>query len=276
MILSYHPCIEADRNLICAGRAPDDTDAAAMAAAHAVILNQGCYESLYRMARTHCDRVFPNYDARFDYPGKIGQTHLFRQHGAPHPSTETFGRLDAYHACDHPPRVFPVVFKFDWGGEGETVFLVQTPKALDRCLDRARAFERSGQKGFLIQEYLPHGCRSLRVVVVHRHLTAYWRVQADNTRFGTSVASGACIDTDSDPGLRETAMAMVRTLCKKTGINLAGFDLLVPQPPRPPQPLFLEVNYFFGRRGLGGADRYYALLGREVQRWIQDGLAPGR
>lgn len=274
MILSYHPCIEADRNLLCAGRAPDETDAGAISAADAVIVNQGCYESLYRMARRHCDRVFPNYDARFDYPGKIGQTRLFRQHGAPHPRTEICENLDAYHAHDRTQCAFPAVFKFDWGGEGETVFLVKNRKALDRCLNRAQVFERSGQEGFLIQEYVPHACRSLRVVVVHRHLTAYWRVQDDNTRFGTSVAAGARIDNGSDPGLREAAMAMVQTLCKKTGINLAGFDLLVPEPPRPPEPLFLEVNYFFGRRGLGGADAYYALLGREVQNWIQDGLAP--
>ncbi|MBI9083908.1 MAG: hypothetical protein JEZ11_09950 [Desulfobacterales bacterium] len=270
MILSYHPCIEADRNLLCAGREPDETDAGAISAADAVILNQGCYEALYQMARKRGKRVFPNYDARFDYPGKIGQTRLFRQHGAPHPRTETYENLDAYGARDLRECTFPAVFKFDWGGEGETVFLVKNREALDQCLNRAKDFERTGQKGFLIQEYVPHACRSLRVVVVHRHLTAYWRVQADNTRFGTSVAAGAGIDSGSDPELQALAMARVQALCKKTGINLAGFDLLVPEPPRPPEPLFLEVNYFFGRRGLGGADAYYALLGREVRNWISE------
>ena len=114
MILSYHPYVVADSNLRCAGRQPDAADAAAMAAADAVILNQGCYESLYRMAREHCTLVFPNYDARFGFPGKIGQIRLFQYHGAMHPPTETFDRLSAYQPRASTGRSYPAVFKFDW------------------------------------------------------------------------------------------------------------------------------------------------------------------
>ena len=73
MILSFHPCFEADINIICAGREPDHNDSAAMRSAAAVILPQGCREALYRMAKQNCAHVFPNYDARFEYPGKTGQ-----------------------------------------------------------------------------------------------------------------------------------------------------------------------------------------------------------
>ena len=60
MIVSFHPLFEADRNIICAGR----EDPAAIRAADAVILSQGCYRALYEMAWENCPHVFPNYDAR--------------------------------------------------------------------------------------------------------------------------------------------------------------------------------------------------------------------
>ena len=65
MILSYHPIIEGDANRLCAGRDPGPEDLAAMETADAILLPQGCRESLYRAARNACPLVFPNYDARF-------------------------------------------------------------------------------------------------------------------------------------------------------------------------------------------------------------------
>jgi ribosomal protein S6--L-glutamate ligase len=35
----------------------------------------------------------------------------------------------------------------------------------------------------------------------------------------------------------------------------------------------LEINYFFGRRGLGGSDAYYKVLKREIQNWIEHVLS---
>ena len=61
MILSFHPCYEGDKNIICAGRRPDEHDRAAMAQADAVILPQGCTRLLYEAARHHCLHVFPDY-----------------------------------------------------------------------------------------------------------------------------------------------------------------------------------------------------------------------
>ena len=31
----------------------------------------------------------------------------------------------------------------------------------------------------------------------------------------------------------------------------------------------LEINYFFGRRGLGGSDAYYEILNREIHNWLE-------
>ena len=87
MILSYHPCYEADRNRLCAGREPDEKDLSAIRDADAVVLPQGCREALYHMARQNSPHVFPDYDARFQYPGKTGQAKLFQALDVPHPRT---------------------------------------------------------------------------------------------------------------------------------------------------------------------------------------------
>ena len=79
MILSFHPIIEADENVICAGRLPDKSDLERIRRAEAVIVPQGCSEALYRMATTNCAHVFPNMDIRFDYPGKLEQISLFQK-----------------------------------------------------------------------------------------------------------------------------------------------------------------------------------------------------
>ena len=34
------------------------------------------------------------------------------------------------------------------------------------------------------------------------------------------------------------------------------------------KPLFLEINYFFGRSGLGGSEKYYEILTEQIQKWI--------
>ncbi|MBW2338454.1 MAG: hypothetical protein JRF47_17190, partial [Deltaproteobacteria bacterium] len=97
MIVSFHPLFEGNKNITCAGREPGAEDLAAIKAADAVILPQGCYQSLYEMARANCPYVFPNYDTRFQYPGKIGQTKLFREFKIAHPASEIYLNLASFH-----------------------------------------------------------------------------------------------------------------------------------------------------------------------------------
>ena len=66
------------------------------------------------------------------------------------------------------------------------------------------------------------------------------------------------------------AVQAVREFCVITHINLAGFDILFSSEDKPPVPLFLEINYFFGRQGIGGSEAYYALLVEQIHRWIAD------
>ncbi|SMC21610.1 ribosomal protein S6--L-glutamate ligase [Desulfacinum hydrothermale DSM 13146] len=271
MILSYHPVIPGDMNRLCAGRDPDAEDRKWLGKARAVILPQGCRESLYRMAASHCPRIFPNYRARFLYPGKVGDIRLFRALGLPHPRTSLF--LSAARCPDSFLRAlrYPVVIKGNHGGEGQQVFMAGSHEEARRCVEYFRRMERSGFPGFLVQEFIPTDNRDLRVVVVGDRMVSYWRVQEDPSNFLHNTAQGAHLDPHGDPDLQAVGRRWVRALCAQTGINLAGIDLLFPcekggTPSTPP--LFLEINYFFGRKGLGGSMAYYRLLQEAVSRWL--------
>jgi ribosomal protein S6--L-glutamate ligase len=272
MILSFHPCYEGDINRLCAGRDPGAEELARIQEAAAVILPQGCRESLYRMAVTHCPRVFPNYDARFEFPGKTDQIRLFRSMGVPHPRSEIFSGvrdfLLKYGAQGKKaPFSFPLVFKRDWGGEGAGIFKVDSGEALMDLLLWERAGE-SNEQPFLIQTCLPAGNRSLRVAVIGDRLYSYWRIQPDSSRFLTNINAGGIIDHGSDPCLQDKGRKAVSAFCHRTGINLAGIDLLFVGKDPDRDPLFLEINYYFGRKGLGGSQRYYPLLTAAVDRWL--------
>lgn len=272
MILSYHPCFTGDENRLCAGRDPDRSDAAAMRKARGIILPQGCRRSLFEMAAANCGNIFPDYTLRFAFSGKTGQAKLFAKTKTPHPETHGFESLADYRenrTNPAPPLAYPFVFKFSWSGEGENVWLVPDGKTLDQLLGKAADYERTGQKGFVIQRFVETGGRSLRVVVIGKTILSYWRIQANSGRFGSQAAQGARIDHDAEPVLQAKGKYAVMDFCRKTGIVLAGFDVLFDRNDRHATPLFLEINYYFGRRGIGGSEAFYALLIREIEHWIE-------
>jgi ribosomal protein S6--L-glutamate ligase len=272
MILSFHPLIAADKNILCAGRNPNKQDLEAIQHADAVILPIGCKKNLYDLVRGNCRNVFPNYDMRFDFPGKLGQIELFRKMGVNYPVTQSFCNLKDFelkygHSEIIKPMNFPCVFKFDWGGEGENVFLIHTISDFLSLLDKARRFENTGQKGFLIQEWIPAASRSLRTVVMGKRLFSYWRIQLCKNEFKTSLCSGSVIEYKSDPELIEKAESDLRLFLLKTGINLAGFDFLFSSVSS--KAYFIEINYFFGRKGLGGSENFYMMLIKEINQWLR-------
>ena len=269
----------ADENMICAGRPPGENERIAIGAADATILPQGCRRELYEMARCYCPRVFPDYNARFEYPGKIGQIRLFRKEGVRFPASEIFSTVDTFtgryrHLPGDLPYRFPVVLKFDWGGEGETVYLMDSVDQMEAALATAADSERAGLSGFLLQEFIPCDNRVLRVVVVGSKIISYWRVGPPSRRICVNVSAGAQIDFDSNPDHQRRAIDAVKRFSQATRINLAGFDLLYANRSEDDEPYFLEINYFFGRRGLGGSEAYYRLLHTEICKWLRHhGLA---
>jgi len=277
MIVSFHPLHTADQNLLCAGRDPGLEELKIIQQADAVILPQGCRESLYRMAADHCPYVFPNYDTRFAYPEKIGQAQLFQKMDVPHPHTIPFDKdtvtdMDIGDLLHQPPIELPLVFKFNWGGEGETVFLVNNHDEFKRCLQKAQLYAKSGQYGFVLQEFIPTNGRSLRVVVIHQKVVAYWRISENADDFYANITKGARLDFDADPDLKAAAITATQQFCYNTGINLAGFDFLFSEIDlnnNKIEALFLEINYFFGRKGLGGSEKYYKLLQHGIDNWLR-------
>ena len=275
MILSFHPCFIGDKNIICAGREPDYEDLDAIKKADAVILPQGCKEALYKAAKNNTSHIFPDYDARFEYPSKIGEIKLFKKTKTKHPQTESFNKVKDFtdkfdSTFSTLPIQLPLVFKFDWGGEGDTVFLVQSMEELDSILKKAVEYEKTGQSGFMIQKLIPSLNKSLRVVVIGQKLISYWRIQNNDDLFCTSIKQGAHIDYYSDPELQHAACTETQLFCKKTGINLAGFDFLFASKNIQDTPFFLEINYFFGRKGLGGSEKYYNILVTEIKNWLNN------
>jgi ribosomal protein S6--L-glutamate ligase len=99
-------------------------------------------------------------------------------------------------------------------------------------------------------------------------LISYWRENPDPEGFGTSAGKGARIDHEADPRRQQLGREAVRAICSRSGINLAGFDLLFHAAGE--RPLFLEINHYFGRRGLGGSTSFYDILTAEIDRWLAE------
>jgi ribosomal protein S6--L-glutamate ligase len=133
------------------------------------------------------------------------------------------------------------------------------------------AAERSGQRGFLVQQWIPTENRSLRVVVIGRHIQSYWRVQPRSDLFGTAISSGAYVDHDADADLQAAGRTSAKKLCRLTGLQLVGLDYIFDHrglEKEKQEPLILEINHFFGRRGLGGSENFYRILVREIDAWL--------
>lgn len=277
-ILSYNPCIEAGQNLIWNKRAKTDEHTAFLRNSQAVILPQTCSEQLYTLSSKNCSAVFPNYHARFHYPGKTGQARLFRKLEIPHPQTRVYTDINEWETKGgRDSCTFPSVFKLSWGGEGNNVALLQTENDLDHWLDNATASEKNGQKGFLIQQYIPTGGKSLRVVVIGDRFYSYWRIApATNEKspqglaegFYSNLAKGAEVQRNFMPERQAAAIHAFRSFCRQTQINLAGVDFIFSEAEREPEPLFLEINYCFRCKGLGGHDKYMVHLTEAIREWL--------
>lgn len=269
-VLSMHPVIGGDTFYWDRG-VWDRNLFEAIKQASAIILPQTVAKELYCLCTKMCPHVFPNYDLRFQWEGKMGDTLAFWAYGVKHPRTLVFPRVEtllgAHPDMDHkapelPP--YPFVLKGARGGEGKQVWLLENGAELTARLQTLLQFELQGSSGFVIQEYMGPLDRDLRVVVIGSLVCSYWR-RAQG--FLHNVAQGGEIDAESDPDLQAAGREKVRQFCRRSGINLAAFDLVFPAGEA--EPVFLEINYTFGRTGLGGSEKFYTLLQDAVDQWLQ-------
>ena len=269
-ILSMHPVIEGDAFYWDRG-VWEENLFRKIEKARAVILPQTVEKELYCLCKKLCPLVFPNYDLRFQWEGKVGDTLAFWAFNIKHPHTLIFPRVESL-LGDHPdmdhkvPALpqFPFVLKGARGGEGTQVWLIESSKELEERLQTLLQFELQGSSGFIIQEYLPGLDRDLRVVVIGNQVVSYWRKAQG---FLHNIAQGGEVDAESDQKLQEIGRERVKQFCQRSGINLAAFDLVFPSGET--EPFFLEINYTFGRTGLGGSENFYKLLQHAVKQWLQ-------
>jgi ribosomal protein S6--L-glutamate ligase len=272
MIVSFHPCITADRQVILGSRPPGSGDGLLAARAEAVLLPQTCPERLYRLCRDGGARCFPRYDLRFSDPGKSGQARLFRERGLPHPETriwDSLGALERAARSGSLPHESPFLLKTDADHEGRGVFRVERAAGLETALSDLKRRGREAEP-VLTQELVPNGGNVLRAVILGHAVRTYWKRSTEGGGVTVTVSRGARIDASWREDLQERGKALAREIHRDLGIDLAAVDMVFDMERGDPNPRVLEINYAFGRRGLGGSEAYYRLLFAAVCEWLEE------
>ncbi len=280
VILSFHPCFTAGHQIILGDRKLASEDHRWIRRADAIILPQGCSRELYVAGRESGAQVFPNYDMRLRYPGKLGQSLLFEEFHFPHPETKPWSSVDELRGFIRRggklAHSFPFFIKADESHEGEGIFLITDSGALEFALEILAAWEKTGQSGFISQEMVQTDGNVLRAVILGRQTITYWKRPDDAGESVITISRNARVDRGWRKDLQKKGRSEARRISKKTGIDLAAVDFVFSMRDPDPQPLCLEINYYFGRRGLGGSLNYYGLLHRAIQTWLKDrGFDPG-
>lgn len=279
MILSFHPCFDADIQIILGDRSIDSRDIELIHRARAVILPQGQPQDIYKICSKSGVLMFPGYKMRFKYPGKIGQSHLFKEYGFPFPKTLRWKSVkefkETYADLENFPHEIPFLIKANNLHEAEGIYLVENMISLSEALGHLGRYEVSGLWGFVTQDCVSSGGNVLRAVIIGNRVITYWKRPDKSRQIITTISRGAIIDYLWRPALQEKGKEQASALLKKTGVNLAAVDFVFPLSDEEPDPLFLEINYYFGRRGLGGSIKYYGLLFQAIQEWLtEEGLNP--
>ena len=271
-IVSYHPALKADENLLLVSQRPlDQRDSRAMAGAGAILLPQAPRADLHAMALKSGKPVFPRSGPFHTNDGKLGNFMLFEKLGLAHPVTLCFDGLPQALAAwkDGAPQragiTPPLVAKGAGGGEGRNVFLVNSAEELARLEGRLDPTCMRGPSGLVLQEYVECAGRDARVVIMGDRMQAFWRVAAKG-EFRGNLSQGGRVDRDSRPDDLARALELARRLRDLAAVDLAAVDFLIPEGK---EPMFLEINFYFGRRALGGAEAFLEEFLLAVRQWLQ-------
>lgn len=278
-IVSYHPVITAERNLMLTSQRPlDQRDHEALAGAAAVLLPQICRPDLHELVNGLGLPHFPRQGARLGHDGKVGNLRLFRRLGLPHPPSLELPDLDAALAAWDSGGLAglgpPLVVKGAGGGEGGNVFLVRDRQELAGLAGRLDASCAFGPPGVVVQRFLSTGGWDARTVLVGRRQDAFWRVAGGGGEFRSNLAAGGRVVRDRRRDELDAALLLARRLADEAGFDVAAVDMLVP-PGEPP--LLCEINFYFGRQALGGSEAFYQVYLSAVRDWLAGlGLDPNR
>ncbi len=167
------------------------------------------------------------------------------------------------------PHNPPFLLKANHSHEGEGLFLITDSDTLSSTLGVLAGWERTGQSGFISQVFIPPGGNVLRAVVLGSRIITYWKRPALDGSVISSISKTAVVDENWRKDLQEKGRLQAEVFTQKTGINVAALDYVFPMNDSRGEPLLLEVNYYFGRRGLGGSLNYYRLLFDALQEWLR-------
>ena len=269
MILSIHPHFKGDENISLAeNRVLTSRHGQIMERASAVVTPQTITEEQFLFCKQHASRIFPDYTNRFGFEGKAGACRLLEKFNLPHPGTVVYESVDHWretHSHGALPFPFPFVMKADEGGGGWGIFLVKNQKEIEPCLEFYGDKKKNPNRKFIAQEFVDHGGRDLRVVLIGSRAITYWRVQNEPGEFRNNVGRGASIDHHGDPELTQSGLELALELRKRTGINLAAIDILLDKNER--SPLIGEINFLFGRKGVGGTKLFREIFSEEAKAW---------
>lgn len=260
MIVSFHPCIEADVHIIVGDRSLTNKEKEFLKKADAIILPQACSRQLYEICSNIGVPIFPEYKYRFEYPGKTGQIRLFKELCLPYPCTICLANKgELLKKMDYLAYKLPFFIKEDMKHEGKGIYFINSMQDIEKVWNRIPKDEP-----ILVQQFIECGGDVLRIVVIGEYIISYWKRPKMPDQVITTLSENAEIDYKWKPHLQEKGKRLVKDLVSKTGINLSAIDMIFEEE----RPLLLEINYYFGRRGLGGSDRYYKLLFSAVKKWL--------
>ena len=258
--VSFRPAIRMEENLPPFTAIEGTRTMDLLRKATGVLLPSHIAPWTYRSIIQHAKNWFPRLDARFNFQGKTRQVHLFDAMGVRHPESlvfETPLRLQTYLNEHGSPWGYPMVLKGDLGGGGETVFPIYGREDVPKYL-----LNLPKDKPLLIQKWVEHGGKDLRVVIYRDRAVSYFRVGGG--QFYNNVCRGGRLDHGGWPELQRKGVSAVRVFCRRAGIDIAGFDLMFPDEG---DPVFVEVNFHFGRKGLGGLKEHQKHVLRAIRSW---------
>ncbi|GKT08296.1 RimK family alpha-L-glutamate ligase [Desulforhabdus sp. TSK] len=264
--LSFHPAIRMEENLPLFE--PIDVAPVQRLIQEAVGVILPGYISPWRyreITRWACD-WFPRLETRFTCVGKVAQIRLFRELDVRHPESRLFDstpELLAFFRQWGSPWGYPLVLKGDRGGGGSTVFPIYSPADISRHCAHLSPHEPA-----LLQQWIVHGGRDLRVVIYGDFAVSYFRM--GDGRFYNNVCRGGRLDHEAYPEDQQRGIEAVQNFCQRSKIDIAGFDLMFPDDG---PPVFVEINFHFGRKGLGGSAGHYRYVRRAVDHWIAHRLS---
>jgi len=244
-VVSFHPGIVVEENLPLLQSLLDADARRLVLNAAGLIFPKYISPWRYREFTRQARAWFPRLDSRYLYPGKSAQIRLFRQLGVAHPDSRLFKNprhlLTVWRQWA-PPWAYPLVLKGDSGGGGSRVFPVGARADLPPLLARLPAAEPC-----LLQQLIEHGGRDLRVVIYGDRAVSYFREGADD--FYNNISRGGRVCHHLLPDRQAAGVRAVRALCRWTGIDVAAFDVMFEGTDAP---ILVEINFNFGRKGLGG------------------------